>query len=107
MTKFAFTVARIVCAGMLVWALWRHSYGYFEALRLGVLAVCVFGIYCARAWKQEGWIWAFGFFAVLFNPFVKIALGRQTWNVVDVVVAAFLVVSLFFLRGARHDTARN
>ena len=28
--------------------------------------------------------------ALLFQPFAKVALGREVWNLVDVVVAAFL-----------------
>ena len=33
--------------------------------------------------------------ALLFQPFFKIALGRDLWNVVDVVVGIGLLVSLF------------
>lgn len=33
--------------------------------------------------------------AILFQPFIKIALGRFIWNVVDVIVAIGLVGSLF------------
>jgi hypothetical protein len=33
--------------------------------------------------------------AILFQPFFKIALGRELWNVVDVVVAIGLIVSIF------------
>ena len=78
-----FTLARAAAAFFLVWALARHPYSYFTSLRLGVFAVCIFGAFCAWTWKQIGWVWAFGFLALLFNPFVKIALNRQTWNGVD------------------------
>ncbi len=33
--------------------------------------------------------------ALLFQPFYKIALGRQVWNLVDVVVAIGLLLSIF------------
>ena len=33
--------------------------------------------------------------AVLFQPLIKIALGRLIWNVVDVIVAIGLIGSLF------------
>jgi hypothetical protein len=33
--------------------------------------------------------------ALLFQPFVKIALGRTIWNIVDVIVGIGLLVSLF------------
>ena len=32
---------------------------------------------------------------LLFQPIAKVALGRQAWNAVDVVVAVGLVVTLF------------
>ncbi len=34
-------------------------------------------------------------FALLFQPFVKVALGRTVWNMVDVVLAILLLVSVF------------
>ena len=33
--------------------------------------------------------------ALLFQPFVKIALGRELWNVVDVVLGVLLIISIF------------
>lgn len=37
----------------------------------------------------------FGALALLFQPFVKIALGRTMWNIVDVVVAIILLFMAF------------
>ena len=33
--------------------------------------------------------------AILFQPLVKIALGRQVWNIVDVAVGVGLIASIF------------
>lgn len=33
--------------------------------------------------------------ALLFQPFIKVALGKTIWNIVDVVVSAGLIVSIF------------
>jgi hypothetical protein len=33
--------------------------------------------------------------AVLFQPLIKISLGREIWNVVDVIVGLALLVSIF------------
>jgi len=33
--------------------------------------------------------------AILFQPFIKIALGRNIWNIVDVIVSVFLLISIF------------
>ena len=32
--------------------------------------------------------------ALLFQPFIKLALGRTIWNIVDVVIAIGLLVSI-------------
>jgi hypothetical protein len=33
--------------------------------------------------------------AILFQPFLKIALGRTIWNVVDLIVGISLILSLY------------
>jgi hypothetical protein len=33
--------------------------------------------------------------AILFQPLVKIALGREIWNIIDVVVGIGLIISIF------------
>ena len=34
------------------------------------------------------------FLALLFQPFEKIALGRELWNIVDVIVGVGLLISV-------------
>ncbi|MFW5617788.1 MAG: DUF6804 family protein [Prevotella pectinovora] len=45
--------------------------------------------------KKETLVWTFGALALLFQPLVKIALGRDVWNIVDVAVAVLLIVLTF------------
>lgn len=33
--------------------------------------------------------------AILFQPLIKISLGRELWNIVDVIVGVGLIVSIF------------
>ena len=42
--------------------------------------------------KQIAWAITFGALALLFQPFIKVALGRTMWNIVDVIVAVLLIV---------------
>ena len=37
----------------------------------------------------------YGGLALLFQPFFKIALGREIWNIVDVIVGIGLLISIF------------
>jgi hypothetical protein len=38
----------------------------------------------------------YGSLALLFQPFFKVALGRELWNIVDVIVGVGLLVTIFF-----------
>ena len=37
----------------------------------------------------------YGALALLFQPFIKIAFGRDIWNIIDVIVSIGLILSLF------------
>ena len=86
----------IIMAILLLIAIFDLPYGYYAFLR--IVTVCVFG-YLAYEAKQAERIAAFFIYlglAVLFQPLFKIALGRTVWNSVDVLVAAGLLISVFF-----------
>jgi len=38
-------------------------------------------------------IWIF--MAIIINPFIKIHFGREIWNIVDVIFAIIVLVSIF------------
>lgn len=70
-------------------------YGYFQLVRF--IAVFGFAILASFA-KQEGRIAEMIIYiglAMLFQPFLKIALGRTIWNIVDLVVGIGLLLSIF------------
>ena len=50
--------------------------------------------------NKEGMGFAFAALAILFQPFLKITLGRIIWNIIDVVVAIGLtcMVVITFLK---------
>jgi hypothetical protein len=62
-------------------------YGYYQLVRVVATAAFAFLAYQERG---NGLLWVFVGFALLFQPFEKIALGRTVWNIVDVAVAVFL-----------------
>ena len=98
MNRYVFAAARLVNAGLLVWALARHPIGYYTALRFVTCGVCAYAAYVAVKSQHLVWTIAFGAIAILFNPLVSFRMTRQTWAYVDVIVAIFLVVSVFVLR---------
>ena len=55
-----------------------------------------FGIlaYHANSNRKQTEVIIYIILAVLFQPFIKISLGRELWNIVDVIVAVALLISL-------------
>jgi hypothetical protein len=67
-------------------------YGYYQFIRF--ISLISFGYLAFDAYNnnKQGLMILFGSLAILFQPLVKISLGRQLWNIVDVIVAIMLVV---------------
>lgn len=79
---------------LLLLCLLPMPYGYYMLVRF--VSMVAFGVIAYRYYSQSkmGLAVTFGALAVLFQPIVKIALGRTMWNVVDVIVAVLLLVLL-------------
>lgn len=69
-------------------------YGYYILVRY--FATIVFGLMAYQYYqeKKENLMIAFGALAVLFQPLLKVPLGRIVWNIVDVAIAIVLLVML-------------
>ena len=57
------------------------------------VSMVAFGVMAYRYYAQHktALTITFASLALLFQPFIKIALGRTMWNIVDVIVAILLV----------------
>jgi len=73
-------------------------YGYYQFVRFAGLVG--FAVLAYDSFKREEQRMAIVYvgLALLFQPFVKVALGRTVWNIVDVVVAILLLFTVFFGR---------
>jgi hypothetical protein len=83
---------QLILAALLLLCLAPMPYGYYQSVRLVSMVVFTVMAYQYYVKKQVEWAVVFGALALLFQPFVKIALGRTMWNIVDVVVAIVLIV---------------
>lgn len=97
----------LILAAMLLLCLAPMPYGYYILVRY--VAMVVFGVMAYQFYnqKKEGLAVACGALALLFQPFIKIALGRTMWNVVDVIVAIVLVVLYLVERENDNDNANG
>lgn len=82
----------LLLAALLLLCLAPMPYGYYQFVR--IVAMIAFAILAYFYYEKKAIPLAitFGGLALLFQPFLKVALGRTMWNVVDVVVAIGLVV---------------
>jgi len=68
-------------------------YGYYRLLRWVVCAVAIASAMQLHRLNLQGWVWVLGCFAILFNPFVPVPLGKSIWRFFDGAAGvAFLVV---------------
>ena len=70
-------------------------YGYFQIVRFAALVGFVILAYNANEQGHKREVIIYVCLAILFQPLIKIALGRVVWNVVDVIVAIGLILSMF------------
>lgn len=86
---------KIVLAVLLFACLLDMPYGFFQLVRF--VALVGFGILAYQANQQgkQTEMIVFVALALLFQPFFKISLGRELWNIVDVIVGIGLLISAF------------
>lgn len=82
-------------ATVLLLCLAPMPYGYFMLVRFVMMVACGWMAYQYYMRQKEVAMWVFITIAMLFQPFYKISLGCTIWNVIDVVVAIFLVLIYF------------
>ena len=85
-------ILSIIMSAALLLCLAPMPYGYYTLVRF--VSMVVFAAMAYGYWQKEKKPLAvtFGALALLFQPFAKIALGREMWTVVDVIVAIGLIV---------------
>ena len=71
------------------------AYGFFMLLRCVVFGTSAYLTWLAYTCRKESWSWIFGFIALLFNPIIPIHLYRELWVIIDLLVAVFLIISIF------------
>ena len=86
-------IVKIGLAVLLFVCLLDMPYGYYQFVR--VAATLVFVLFAIQSYnlKSNAMILIYVILAILFQPFEKIALGRDVWNVLDVIVGVGLLLT--------------
>ena len=86
---------KIILAILFFVCLADMPYGFYQFIRFaGLIGFAVLAYQVNQQGRQTEMI-IYGGLALLFQPFFKIALGREMWNIVDVVVGIGLLISIF------------
>ena len=70
-------------------------YGYYQFIRFSAMIGFAYLAFLANNQNNRNSVFIYVGLALLFQPLVKIALGRTIWNIVDVIVGICLIISLF------------
>lgn len=88
------TIIKVVLSALFLICLTDMPYGYFQFVRF--LGMIGFGYLAYKEYELgiNNWMIFYVSSAILINPFIKISLGRELWNVVDVIWAIVLIGTL-------------
>jgi hypothetical protein len=91
-------VIKICLSTIFVLCLFKMPYGYYQFARfIGMLGFAFLAYFDYQKNQSiNSTVIIYVALALLFQPFIKIALGRTIWNIVDVVVGIGLITSIFW-----------
>jgi hypothetical protein len=89
------TLIKIILTVLFFLCLLEMPYGYFQIVRFAALVGFAILAYNSNEKGHKTEVIIYVCLAILFQPLIKIALGRVVWNIVDVIVGIGLVASIF------------
>ena len=92
---------KIILAILFFVCLLEMPYGYFQIVRLIALIGFAILAFKENQSNRHTEMLVYIGLAMLFQPIIKISLGREVWNIVDVVVGIGLIGSLFLNRQSK------
>jgi len=85
---------KIILAVLFFLCLFDMPYGFYQFVRFVALIGFAILAYQANQQSRQAEMIIYGVLALLFQPFFKVALGREIWNIVDVIIGIGLIISL-------------
>lgn len=88
-------IIKILLSVLFFLCLLDMPYGFYQLVRF--VALIGFSILGYQSYVNENKNLTIIYIGlvILFQPLIKISLGREIWNIVDVIVGISLIVSLF------------
>lgn len=99
--KTTLTVICVIALLLAIPSIW--SYGYYQFLRWLIAGTAVFIVYVASKLAKKTWIWIMAVIAILFNPIAPIYFDKGAWVVIDIIVAALFLISIFKIKVSNNN----
>jgi hypothetical protein len=92
---------KLLLVVLLLLCLLKMPYGYYQLVR--IIATFLFAYFAYKCYQSKKTLLTFLYFGltILFQPLIKIALGRTLWNTIDIIVAIFLIVTILPIKNQR------
>lgn len=91
---------KLILALLFLLCLLDMPYGFYQFVRFAAMVSFAVLAYQASEKENKTEMIIYIGLAILFQPLMKISLGRQLWNIVDVIVAVWLLYSVWKERKA-------
>jgi len=77
--------------------------GYYTFLRYALFFAFMMLAFVALDAGRLPWAIGFAALMILFNPFIKIYLGREGWLIADIIAIPYVVIASLVMRGKKPD----
>jgi len=88
-------IIKVALAILFFLCLLDMPYGYYQFVRFSALVGFAILAYNSYERQENTMTIVYAGLAILFQPLLKISLGRELWNIVDAIVGIGLIVSIF------------
>lgn len=85
---------KIILIILLLGCLFNMPYGYYQLTRFAGMVIFAILSYNAYKIKERFFFVMYLSSSILINPIVKIYLGREIWNIVDLIWAIILFTTI-------------
>lgn len=91
-------IIKIILSILFLLCLLKMPYGYYQFARfIGMVSFLLLAFFNYERNKSiNSTVIIYLVLALLFQPFLKVALGRTIWKIVDVIVSVGLMASIFW-----------
>jgi hypothetical protein len=86
---------KIIVIALSLYALNDLPIGFYQVLRWTIFLSSIYLSYLNYRGDRQKFLWVFIPIGILFNPIVPFILEKNTWHIIDVIIALIFAISMF------------